>query len=284
MSEEISIQDGEYGRRVVLHSEWSGRLLEDMAKNAVVELELNIAKGWRGNDLSFLGDLTGLLAFEIFDFGIRNIEAVHCLVGLRRLGLTTYCSTAIDFSAFRQLESCSFEWRPNATSLFSCLTLRNLFINRYPGRNVTPVTQLVNLESLAILNAPVENLEGLNLLKKLRTLRMGNLKRLMSLRGIEGLTELEELTIQSCRGVISIEEVASLHRLRKLHLSNDGRVESLAPLDRLAALESVVFDESTNIVDGDLSPLVRQKHLSNLSFQNRTHYSHRREDFAAYRR
>ncbi len=46
-------------------------------------------------------------------------------------------------------------------------------------------------------------------------------------------------------------------------------------------LSEVVFYESTNIRDGDLSPLMKHR-LSSVSFQNRRHYSHRREQFPGF--
>ena len=129
------------------------------------------------------------------------------------------------------------------------------------------------------MNAPIVNLHGLVALKKLRSLRLANLRRLVSLEGIEGLARLEELEVQTCRGIHSIEQIAMLARLRKLHLSDDGDIESIKPVEKLTNLHSVLFDESTNILDGDLSPLLHQQHLSEISFKNRQHYSHRREDF-----
>jgi hypothetical protein len=279
ISSAISFEDGEYGRRVVLNSNWSDEFLKYLINNEVVELELNQAKGWRGEDLSFLASLPNLKSFEIFDFNIRNVEPIHHLRKLKTLGVTTYCSTRIDFSVFPELESCSLEWRAKATSLFGCSTLKDLFINRYKGKDTAPFSKLVDLESLAILNAPVENLHGLITLTKLRSLRLANLKRLTSLSGIEGLTNLEELEIHTCRAIGSIGEVGSLLRMKKLNLNNDGDIESLKPLESLSGLEAVVFYESTNIVDGDLSPLLRQRNLASVSFQNRRHYSHRREDF-----
>ena len=168
-----------------------------------------------------------------------------------------------------------------STSLFDCTTLKRLFVNRYHGRDVIPFARLVELESLAILNAPIENLLGLNRLTKLRRLRLANLKRLSSLQGIEGLRNLEELEVNTCRGIGSIEQVGSLSQLQKLYLNNDGDIKSLKPLEKLDRLESILFYESTNILDGDLSPLLRQRNLSNVSFQNRRHYSHRREEFGA---
>jgi Leucine-rich repeat (LRR) protein len=284
MIKDVQFEDGKYGRRAIIRSAWSAEMIDYLLANEVVELELNLGKGWRGTDLSFLEELPHLQSFEILASTISSAAPIHSLHGLRTLTVLTYCKSEIRFSAFPQLEECSLEWRPKAASLFECTTLRKLFVNGYKGKDVAPFAELVNLESLAIMNAPVHKLHGLSALKRLRSLRLGGLRRLDSLAGIEGLTNLEELKVQTCRAIRSIEEVGSLSKLRKLELSNDGDIETLKPLDKLDCLEVVGFVESTNILDGDLSPLCR-KNLKRVSFQNRRHYSHRREDFgAAYSR
>lgn len=278
-AEELSIEEGSYGRRAVLHAAWSDSMAAFLAENQVVELELNIGKGWRGRNVEFLVELPWLQALDLLHLGIPEITPIHNLHSLRRLGITTYCNTAIDFAAFPKLESCGLEWRKGAESVFGRVTLRELFVNRYKGRSSLPFAGLINLESLAISNAPIRNLDGLRGLSKLRSLRLAGLQKLASLAGLETLTKLEDLDVNTCRAVRSIDEVSSLVLLRKLSLANDGDIESLKPLDKLRGLESVVFYESTNIVDGDLSPLVRQKSLTRVAFMNRRHYSHRREDF-----
>jgi Leucine-rich repeat (LRR) protein len=285
MIEGIQLEDGEYGRRAVVTSVWSKEMIGYVLDNGVVELELNDGKGWRGTDLLFLAELPQLRSFKIIDLKISSVDPIHFLHELRALEVITYSQTAIRFSAFPRLEECALEWHPKASSLFDCTTLKKLFVNRYQGKDAALFARLVNLESLAILNAPVENLHGLGALKGLRFLRLANLKKLTSLAGIEKLVNLEELEIHTCRAIGSIEEVGSLSRLRKLYLNNDGDIESLKPLEKLNCLESVLFYESTNILDGDLSPLLHQKNLSRVSFQNRPHYSHRREEFGvAYTR
>jgi hypothetical protein len=282
MAETVRLEDGKYGRRGVVTSAWSPEVSRYVLTNNVVELELNHAKGWRGNDLLFLEDLPQLRAFKIIDWGISSVQPIHLLHDLRMLEVFTYCKTAIQFSEFPHLEDCGLEWRSKSESIFSCTTLKELFVNGYKRKNVDAFSTLVNLESLAILNAPVENLLGLKPLKHLRYLRLGNLRRLTSLAGIEGLVALEELNVDTCRAVGSIDEVGSLSRLRKLELNNDGEIETLKPLEKLSALETVGFCESTNIRDGDLSLLMRRReNLSRVSFQNRRHYSHRREDLGA---
>jgi hypothetical protein len=280
----ITWEDGRYGRRAVITSSWSDEMASYLMDEHVSELELNDAKGWHGNDLGFLTTLRQLQALKIIDLKLQSIEPIHVLQSLRSLEVITYCASEIRFSMFPWLEDCGLEWRPRAASLFSCTTLKSLFLNGYDGKDTNPFGQLRKLESLALLNAPIEDLRGLAVLENLRSLRLANLGCLKSLAGVEKLIGLEELEIHTCRGIRSIEEIGYLCRLRQLHLNNDGKIMSLKPLARLTDLEAISFYETTNIVDGDLSPLLCQSNLSRVSFQNRRHYSHRREEFnPAYR-
>jgi hypothetical protein len=277
----VKLEDGEYGRRAVITSSWTTETTRDVIAQNAAELELNYAKGWRGHDLDFLQELPQLQAFNIIDWQIPSVEPIHFLRELRSLHVSTLCKSAVRFGEFPCLEDCGLEWRPRCESLFSCTSLKKLFLNRYKKRDADAFSSLVNLESLAILTAPVGNLVGLRPLKRLRSLRLGNLRRLSSLAGIEELSALEELKIDTCRSIGSIDELRPLAKLRKLSIDNCGEIESLKPLELLSGLELVVFVESTNVRDGDLSPLLNKKNLSRVSFQNRRHYSHRREDFAA---
>jgi hypothetical protein len=279
MMEGLILEQGEYGRRAVITAPWRDEMTRALVEAGIVELELNDGKGWRGEDLSFLKLLPQLQSLKILDLKIRRIDEVHSLPGLRELELITYCDTGIRFSTFPHLQRCSLEWRKGASSLFECLSLRELFVNNYDGKDILPFTRLLNLESLALLNAPIETLNGLGALQNLRSLRLGRLVCLGSLDGIEGLANLEELEIQRCRRIGSITPITNLTKLRKLHLNDCGEIESLRPLSNLRQLESVLFYESTNIVDGDLTPLTQRPTLSVVSFQNRRHYSHRRESF-----
>jgi Leucine-rich repeat (LRR) protein len=278
MIDDVQLVNGEYGLRAVVQSAWSNDMTRRLIDSGIVELELNDGKGWGGNDLAFLAAFPHLKVFKIIDLRISSVEPIHFLHELRTLEVITYCETAIRFPAFPQLEKCSLEWRSKASSLFNCTNLKKLFLNNYDGTDLGTLSRLTRLESLTILNAPVQTLEGLRGMKLLRSLRLANLKRLRSLAGIEGLVNLKKLDIQTCRAIGSIQELGNLYRLRKLYLNDDGKIESLKPLDKLSELEEVLFYESTNIVDGDLSPLMRLKNLSKISFQNRRHYSNRRED------
>ena len=274
----IEIQNGKYGRRLVVTSSWHHEFIELTKKKEIKELYLYTELGPEAN-LSFLTNMPPLEAFAIIDFTINDISHIHELYFLRSLGVTTYCKTAIDFTQFPLLEDCSLEWRAKAKSLFCCKTLKRIFLNRYSGKETSKFSELTELESLYIANAPIQDLNGLTALKKLTFLGLYNLRKLESLAGIEGLRNLQALEVNGCRSLTSIEAVKNLRHLRKLELCNDGDIPSLKPLAHLTKLNSFFFYESTNILDGDLSPLTKLPHLSKISFQNRRHYSHKREDF-----
>jgi Leucine-rich repeat (LRR) protein len=270
-------EDGTFGRKAVLRSEWNDSFLPKLKREQVVELELNHARGWQGEDVAFLQNLPELRALEIIDFRIKDISAVHCLHRLRRLGILTYCKTALRFSDFPKLESCSLEWRPKATSLFDHRALKDLFVNSYKAQDLRALARIVTLQSLMLLNCSARELSGLGPLKSLHSLRLGRFIQLRSLEGISELKNLETLSIRACRRFTSIDEIGSLTRLTTLAFGECGKIDSLRCLDNLSHLTSITFDGSTNIVDGDLSPLLRQKYLTNVAFANRRHYSHRNE-------
>ncbi len=191
---------------------WSDDLIGYLRSNRVAELELNQAKGWRGADFSFLTLMPDLLSLEILDLAIKDIHHIHVLRGLRRLGITTYCGTPIDFGQFQQLESCGLEWRAGAESVFGCQSLRKLFINRFDGTDLSSLSGLPRLESLAVLNCPLKTLRGIESVRGLTSLRLGGLTRLTSLAGVEALLNLEELEVHTCRQIGSIDHVGAPSR------------------------------------------------------------------------
>ena len=272
------------GLRAVVRGPWRGEFHDYLFQQPIAEIELNQGKGWRGADVSFLSSFPRLRTLELLDLSIRDIAGVHALHELRELVLLTYSGTNIRFGEFPNLEYCALEWgKRRAESLFECKGLRHLSIGHYPGIDLTELGRLGRLESLWITTSPIKRQAGIERLHVLRELHLRGLRKLESLHGIEDLASLEELVVHTCRQVRSIAPVSGLVHLRKLHLNNDGDIESLNPLMALDGLEEVGFYESTNILDGDLSPLTRLPRLRLLAFQNRRHYSHRCEEFLAYR-
>lgn len=278
MTPNWSIENGTYGPRMVVTGPWSPKAEALIENRGIKELELNYAKGWSGHDYSFLDHLAGLDALDITDWNATDITAIHSLHGLRRLDVSTYCKTEIRFSQFPHLEECSLEWRPKARSLFEHAGIKKLFINKCPGKDLTSFEKMTGLRSLSLASPKIETLEGIAALNKLTFLGIYVARRLTGLDGLQALTDLVQLEVTDSRRIKDISPLANLHKLEELHLNNDGEIETLKPIAGLKHLRVVLFYESTNILDGDLSVLKGLPKLENVALMERRHYSHKRRD------
>ncbi len=279
MVAKFKIEQGQFGKRMVLKTRWSEKIRKYFLENNIKELELNRAKGWIGNDISFVNDLKELLAVDIIKYTISDVSAIHGLSKLRRLKIFTYCKTELDFSCFPELEDISLYWRTKAKSIFDCFSLKRVFIDHYVGKekNLTPFSKLKNLEYLSLKTPRINEIGNIEDLINLTFLGIYNVRKLSSLSGIEKSKNLKVLEIQACRSIRRIDEIAELVNLERLLLCDDGEIENLKPISKLQHLKEFYFYESTNIIDGDLSPVSLLPNLKNVSFQNRRHYNLKRE-------
>lgn len=274
----IEYTSGDYGTQAIVIGEFRPEMLDEFKNKKVTELYLNTAKGWKPTNLSFLEDCQDLVGLYLVGVGPRygdiNFDKIHSLNKLKYLRTeANYLKEEIRFDAFPDLEETSIDWRPKVKSVFNCVKLKNIFINHYKGKDLNAFANLTNLEELSLLNSPLESLNGIEKLTKLKKIRFGNLRKLTSLSGIESLTNLESFSIQGSKKIQSIDEVANLVNLTFLNFSANADIETLKPIANLKKLKIITLYGSTNIEDGDMTPLLNIPNLD-ASFQNRSHYSH----------
>lgn len=279
MNNKIEFENGPFGIKAIIKGVWQDTYLKLLFKKEVQELELNEGKGWHGDNLDFLKFIPNLKSIIIIDFSIQSIQPIHSLISLTHLRLLTNCKKPINFMSFPELEYCDFEWIKGSESLFECKRLKGLGINRFNNKSSALFANLNDLERLTILNAKIENIDGINELKKLKYLSISNLKNLNSLKGLQNLHELEELEIQRCKGLYDVSIIFKLTKLKRLLLIDLGDISSIMGLENLTGLRDFLFYESTNVIDGDLFPITKLSSLRKISYQNRKHYTHKREDF-----
>jgi len=277
----LEICDGKWGPQATLSGAWSSAVEESIRRQGIQELELNHAKGWRGQDVAFLERLPNLAALTIIDHVIPDVGGIHTLEKLRYLDVNTYCRTPVDFGCFPLLEECALEWRPKSESLFAHAGLKRIFVNNCPIKTLEPLSNMADLQSLSLASPKLQNLKGIERLQCLTFLGVYVARSLASLDGLQALSGLVQLEVNDCRKVTNLAPIAGLLKLRKLHVCNDGDIESFKPLADLKELEQVLFYESTNVLDGDLGPLKRLPKLKDVAFMERKHYTHTRADFPA---
>jgi len=282
MNTAISTEKGEFGERLVLHQEWKDEYIGYMQDHKISELNVNYARGFKGDTLDFLQDLPFLTGLLLIVYNIPDTSVIHNLRRLRALNIGTRDTTHLDFTQFPLLEDCFMNWRTKSESIFHCTALKRLHIDKYSGKNTDGFGSLSALKELYFSGGPVADLTGLIPLQGLEKLGLYHLRSLSSLQGIQSLMRLEELKIETCRKINQIDEVQDLKNLRRLTIANCGDIASLRPIDGLSRLERLYFYESTNILDGDLSSLTRLKNLSDVRFKNRKHYSEKCEDYPPF--
>ena len=194
---------------------------------------------------------------------------------LRDISVQTSCDTPIDFSVFPELRHCRVMWRKKRRSVWGCRFLEFLQLDYYKEHSIAAVSQLSRLRELRVNNSPLRSLSGIETLA-LRTLCLINVSRLESLAEVGALTDLEELDINGGKRIQNLDPIRNCTKLRELTFCNVGEIPSLGFLRDLKSLEAVWFYEDTNVLDGDMTPLLSPG-IKKVAFMKRKHYSHTRE-------
>lgn len=251
---------------------WRERFAEVLRSHNLTGLVLNRTLGFRDHDLGFLKKLGFIERLRLASFD--DIEEVHALTNLRFLEVIASEKCAIDLVAFSNLESLVLDHMPKMRNLSSCTKLSYLFLIYYRQETLERLNTLANLRELRIGNCPAVSLQGIQSLLELRILQLHRFRKLEFLNAISSLSRLEHLELCGCRNVRSIDMLAALTQTRYLEISDVGEIPSLTPLRSMQELETVLFDGTTSVKDGDLSPLLELPKLNRIFFRNRKWYTH----------
>ncbi|MBP9760766.1 MAG: leucine-rich repeat protein [Candidatus Magasanikbacteria bacterium] len=280
MKNNFIIEPGLYKDQIILTGSWTKDVEAYIRQHGITELCLNHAKGWTGDSIDFLETIADQIeVFTLLDFHIKDITPIHLLRNLKSIDIQTYCNTKLDFSNFPKLKKCGFYWRKNVV-LGVLPSIEDLFIYKYKHEDLSLLYGLKNLRRLRIkFSSQLDSLKGINSLAHLEVLELALCSKLESLDEVWKLGSLKELALDTCKKVSNIKGIESLHQLRKLALNNCGKIDSLKPIATLRNLEEVYFYESTNVEDGDINFLLDLPLLKKIAYQDRKHYSLKRDVF-----
>ena len=255
---------------------WNASITKVIKQTGIKALYLNMARGWRGEDYTFLRDLEAIEELGIISAGGKNIEAIEGMVNLRELSLTQFPKSSIDFTKFPNLEKCFLSWWSGASAIFKTNSLKELYIDRLNLKDFSPLADLGTLENLTIGNANISDLTALKKLSNLTHLSLLNCRKITDFSPIAALRGLVWLDISGSSQVSSLNFVTNLRKLEVLLVGDVHDIESLKPLIKLSNLKALALPGTkTNIVDGDLSHLEKLKNLSMLMLAPRKHYTHK---------
>ncbi|QDV91524.1 Internalin-A precursor [Phycisphaerae bacterium RAS2] len=274
------VRDTSRGRRLLLRD---GEAMESQAfmlEEGIHHLEIN-TNYYHAEALEPLDRFDFIDGLFIIHRWLIDISAIHACRHIRYLTLNGSSGTPIDYTCFPDLIKCMTAYGKQK-GLFEKTSLQKLDLASFKADDLHQLNQLTNLKSLIIRSSRLKSLKGIGVLSKLNFLGLYHVNTLDSMEGLENLSDLDVLDIEGCKKIHSIEPIRNLTRLHTLGLDGCGSIDSLVPIRQNANLTQCTFTASTNIVDGDLSPLIRNPPLKKVLFRERRHYTHRRSDFPPY--
>lgn len=265
-------------RQLVLRGPWDPSIASVMLTENIRALSISGYTGWNESNLDFLQDVPFLERLSLIILNKVNIDGIYLLPHLKDLSVG-HNRKPIDFTRLQNLERLSLGWSRGYETLFECKTLLDVAIARLPESYLPSLSSLPKLETLALSFFRFAHLHLLPELQKLVRLSLLVCNSLHELRGIESCPKLLVLWIEEAKSLGDISGVAALRHLKTLVLRDCPTISSIKPLVGMPHLEAVALSATTNISDGDLSPLASLPHLRHADFKDRRHYSRRNDEF-----
>jgi len=186
----------------------------------------------------------------------KNVEYIYSLTDLEVLWLGDYFGEKIDLSRFKKLKKLVlFGNSSNVYGYENLKDLHTLVIHKYNYDNLKKLCCLEKLVALELVQPKCTSLEEIESLKELKCLTIYNASKLETLSGIENNKNLQYVLLHNCKKIQRLNYLENNKELSFIDILNCGTIDSLNFLNRLCKLDDVSFVD-TNIVDGDVSPLI----------------------------
>jgi len=131
----------------------------------------------------------------------------------------------------------------------------------------------INLRFLDLTWSNIRDFEGLGKFKKLKRLELHYCTKISSDTGLAQVSDtLEHLYINNSKKFTPSSDLMRLKNLRYLRLNSCGNLKDLSFLKELPKLIDFRFVD-TNVLDGDLSPIVNHPTIESTGYMNKRHYN-----------
>jgi hypothetical protein len=268
------LEEGPAGIDLVVTAGWSLEAADVLQQGHANGLVLNYARGFSEPDLSFLDGGLGPRRLHILDRKIVDLTPIARLADtLEELSVQAAPDAELELGSLPRLRSVSGEWRLLRSTLGHVDDLRSVITRRFDEPDLHAFQDHYGLERLTIKEAPhLESFSGVAGLADLRSLSILLARSLRDVGDASDLRSLDRFELQDCNRITTLEDAEPLQNLRFLGVSNCGRIDSVTPIEKLVQLEILCAWGTTDIVDRDLSPLLRLPALREVRMRNRRGY------------
>jgi len=226
--------------------------------------------GFIGTNIEFLQDLPnlrGLILHEREPFDYEVVQTLHSLEllqdGVRQ--------KALNFAQFPRMVNLRIGWHPKDEFPAEMPNLKALYIAGYKpkSKNLVKLPAANKLGRLEFVRGNLETLEGIERYPQLKDIDLAYCTKLRSISALRN-TKVEQITLTACKQISDLASLKECPTLRSIRMEGGPTMDSIAFLNDFKSLEDFRFIK-TDIIDGDLTPLLR---LKSVGFFAKRHFSH----------
>jgi hypothetical protein len=222
----------------------------------------------------FLAEFTFLTQLRMQPCDDYNYSYLLQLTNLRYLyiGEPTTDNLEIDLSAQTNLVELGLHWRKNIKGLENCSKLHSLFLTEYTEKNLSFIQNAPTVRELIIKTGSMTGLAGIESCQDLESIYLANCRSLKSIGALNHHPNLKSIELDLCGGKSGIQDfhkLTDLPGLEKL-IVFDCKLPSIHFITQIPSLKKVILRGRTEIMDGDVRPLLR---VPEVNYQNRANYN-----------
>src|SRR3954454_21216452 len=270
------------GATLVVTGSWSAGAAEALSAGRADGLVLNYARGFSEQSLAFLREDWNLRRLSVLDRAISDLEPLARLAGaLKSLSIQAAPDAELDLAPLDGLHTLAGEWGLLRPTMSEVLGLRAITTWEFDPEDLHDFRNHVELTRLIIKHAPhLRSLRGVSDLGQLAHLQIQGARQLEDLSDLTYVADsLTALWLEDCRRLQDLEYIGQLGKLRELGISDCGEIASFAPMRNLQRLDTLPAWGTTEVLDGDLAPLVDLRELREIRMRDRRRYRPRLDSF-----
>jgi len=141
------------------------------------------------------------------------------------------------------------------------------------GSNFYHFCEFSNLLSVDLSLTNITDFDDFTKCQKIKRIETAYCRNLTSFKGVSQLADtLEVLLISNAKKLKIDDEFLQLRNLKMLDLNSTYPIDDLSFLKKFPKLESIRFFD-TNIIDGDLTPIIEHPNIVFAGYYNKRHYN-----------
>lgn len=266
--------NGPGGRFISVDSERLTECMAEWRSKKLAGIHISSMGAFKGENVEFLKDYPDVSSVLVSEGEGIDLQGLRYLCNLRHLAITN-STTSVSLSQFEELSSFTGDWSPKLNLGIGCRSLRFLTLFKYKSVDFSDFPVIPSVEQLELIQSSVTSLNGIHKHKHIQKLQIERCPKLTSIGAIVGLNDgmLDTLVLSRCRKIVDIEMMSGMVNITKLVIEFGGSLGSLDFLEGCNRLSFFGFFE-TNVLSGDLAPLLRLPCLMSIGTGDKRHYSH----------